>query len=294
MSNFGWIPAPEEVDRICRGLPFPTLTESAPNWMGMGLDADVYLYKAWKEVYGDYFPYPAQSIGCCVSRGWSEGVDLLQCVQIGRGEYGEFDPTSHEAIYGFARVDIGGGQLGNQDGAVGAWAAKAVNSIGTVSQKDVGFDYSDEKAKSWGSRGVPADIKSKAKDHIVKTVTLVQSWEELAAALANGCPVPVCSDQGFTMQRDANGFCKPQGSWAHCMLICGIRHDIEGALIMQSWGMQNPSGPLVLDMPSNSFWAPQATVERMLSQGDTFLMSGYVGYGEARPVPNRWRLRGFF
>lgn len=293
--NLGWYQNPDEVAWVCQSLPDPYFASAARGLYGTGRGQTVMLYKAWKDVYGDYFPYPAQSIGCCVSRGWSEGVDLLQCVQIAVGHANEeFNPTSHEAIYGFARVDIGGGRLGEQDGAVGAWAAKAVSTIGTVSQKDVGFDYSDRKAKEWGSRGVPADIKSKAKDHIVKSVAMVKTFDELCDAIANGYPVPVCSNQGFTMERDRDGFCKPQGSWAHCMLICGIRDDKPGALIMQSWGMDNPKGPLALDQPPNSFWADADVVEKMLSEQDSFAMSSYVGYPGSGPMPFHWTLRGFF
>lgn len=291
----GWHRDPDEVDWVCQSLPDPYFASAARGLYGTGRNQTVMLYKAWKDVYGSYFLYPKQSIGCCVSRGWSEGVDLLQCVQISIGRSVEtFNPTSHEAIYGFARVDIGGGRLGESDGAVGAWAAKAVSTIGTVSQEDVGFEYSDLKAREWGSLGVPEGIKAKAKDHLVRSVAMVRTYDELCDAISNGYPVPVCSSQGFTMERDRDGFCDPDGVWRHCMLICGIRADRHGALIMNSLGMDNPKGPLALDQPPNSFWVDADVVEGMLAEHDSFAMSSFVGYPGGVQMPFHWKTRGFF
>ncbi len=54
-----------------------------------------------------------------------------------------------------------------------------------------------------GAKGVPAELEAKAGDHKVQTTSLVTTYEELEDALANGYPVAVCSDQGFTITRDA-------------------------------------------------------------------------------------------
>lgn len=287
----GWHNDPIEVIRVVNSMPYPNAAQAAYHFKGSGAGQTVLLYKAWKDVYGQYFPYPAQQIGCCVSRGYSEGVDLLGCVQIAVGKKAEvFKPTSHEAVYGMARVDIGGGRLWG-DGAVGAWAAKAVTTIGTVPQELVG-PYDDAKCKLWGNRGVPAEFKAKAGEHKVGAASLVTDVDTLDDLLANGYPVPVCSNQGFTMTRDSNGFCQPRGSWAHCMLICGVRVDIPGYCIMQSWGMSVPDGPLALDQPPNSFWADRRTVASMLRMEDTFALSSFDGYPGQR-LPDHWSWDGF-
>lgn len=274
----GWHHDPDAVAEVLGQLPYPLFGAAAPNLAGTGADKDILLYKMWKTVCGKYWPYPAQQIGCCVSRGFSEGVDLLECVQIGIGKKAEkFEETSHEAVYGMARVDIGGQRGSYSDGAVGAWAAKAVTTIGTVSREVTG-PYDDNKCKEWGAKGVPVDIKAKAGEHKVKTTSLVTTWSELTDALANGYPVPVCSNQGFTMTRDSQGFCKPRGSWSHCMLIVGVRVDRPGACIFQSWGMDTPSGPLDFDQPPNSFWAEKSVVESMLGMRDSWTLSSFDGY----------------
>jgi hypothetical protein len=288
----GWIHSPEEVEATLATMPRPLFAEAAPEVEGTGEGRTTLLYKAWKDVLRGYFPYPAQQIGCCVSRGFSEGIDLLECVEIAVGKEAEtFTPTSHEAIYGMARVDVGGQRGSYEDGAVGAWAAKAVTLIGTVAQDVVG-PYSDRLAKDWGARGVPDEVKAKAARHKVKTSSLVRTYAELEDALANGYPVPVCSNQGFTLQRDRQGFCRPEGQWAHCMLIAGVRTDRPGALIVQSWGMNVPSGPLDLDQPPNSFWADRQVVESMLGMRDSWALSRFDGY-ERQDLPAHWSWGGF-
>jgi hypothetical protein len=288
----GWLRRPEEVEATLATMPRPLFAEAAPEVEGSGEGKTTLLYRAWKDVLQGYFPYPAQDIGCCVSRGFSEGIDLLECVEIAVGREAEvFTPTSHEAIYGMARVDVGGQRGSYEDGAVGAWAAKAVTLIGTVAQDVVG-PYSDRLAKDWGARGVPDAVKQKAARHKVKTSSLVRTYAELEDALANGYPVPVCSNQGFTLRRDAQGFCRPEGTWLHCMLICGVRTDRPGACILQSWGMNVPSGPLDLDQPPNSFFADRAVIESMLAMRDSWALSRFDGY-KRQDLPARWSWGGF-
>lgn len=290
-AHGGWVDDQAAVQATLARMPMPLFADAAPHLAGTGAGKNILLYLAWKEVLGGWFQYPAQQIGCCVSRGFSEGVDLLECVQIALGHKSEkFEPTSHEAVYGMARVDIGGGRLIG-DGAVGAWASEAVTKIGTIPQKMVG-PYSDVLAKKWGRSGVPDEIKSHAGEHKVGASSLVTTTDQCDDALANGYPVPVCSNRGFTTTRDKDGFCYPRGVWPHCMLICGVRVDIPGYCIMQSWGMDNPTGPLALDQPPNSFWAPKDTVARMLAAQDSWTLSSFQGY-PGQPLPSSWTYAGF-
>ena len=290
----GWVHRPDEVDRVLGALPRPLFAAAAPRLSSSGAGRTTLLYKAFKDVNGGrYIDYPAQAIGDCVSHGTGHGVDLLECVQISLGhKTEEFKQTATEAIYGMARVDIGGERGSYSDGAVGAWAAKAISTLGTLSRDVVG-PYSGQRAKEWGARGVPADLKAKAVDHKVKTTSLVGTYEELEDALANGYPVTVCSNQGFTLQRDASGFCSPRGSWSHCMLIVGVRADTRpGACIFQSWGSEMPSGPLGLDQPPNSFWADRRVVENMLAMQDSWALSSFDGYPD-QSLPAHWAYADF-
>lgn len=217
-------------------------------------------------------------------------VDLLQCVQIVIGHKAEaYKESCTEEIYGNGRAIAN--MLGYDDGCTGAAVAKGVVEKGVVPREVVG-PYDGKRAKSWGATGVPADVQTKAGEHKVKTVSLVSSWAELCAALANGYPVTVASDQGFTMTRDANGLCQPRGSWNHQMMIAGVLNSTGAALICQSWGSDVPDGPLALDQPSFSFWAPKSTIERMLGQQDSWAVSSFDGY-PGQPLPSEWTHAGW-
>lgn len=289
LSLGGWIHDPSEVDRQLATLPHPLFMDAAPRLSGSGTNKTTLLYKAFKDANnGAYIPYPAQTIGDCVSHGFGHGIDLLAAVQITIGRQNDLlKQTATEAIYGMARVDVGGQRGSFSDGAVGAWAAKAVTTIGTVSREVVG-PYDGARARNWGGRGVPKVIEDQAAQHKVKTVSLVATYEELEDALANGYPVPVCSNQGFTLQRDGDGFCRPKGTWGHCMLIVGVRAgNRPGACIFQSWGPDMPTGPLALDQPPNSFWADRDVVAAMLAMQDSWAISQFQGYPR-QVVPDHW------
>jgi hypothetical protein len=290
----GWRRDPESVRRTLARLRRPFFAASAPHLSRSGDGQATLLYKAFREVNGGrYIDYPAQEVGDCVSQSFGHGIDLLEAVQIAVARTTErFEQTATEAIYGMARVSIGGLKGSYDDGAVGAWAAEAVTRIGTLSRELVG-PYDGDRAKEWGARGVPRALQAKAGTHKVKTTSLVSTYEELKDALANGYPVTVCSDQGFTIERDAEGFCQPEGVWEHCMLIVGTRAGARpGACIFQSWGSDVPSGPLALDQPPNSFWADRRVVTKMLALGDSWSLSRFDGY-PSQVLPPRWTYDGF-
>jgi hypothetical protein len=290
----GWVHNPAEVERVLAAMARPYFAGAAPQLGGSGAGQTTLLYQAFKDVNGgQYIDYPAQAIGDCVSQGFGHGIDLLEAVQIAIDHgTGEFKQTATEAIYGMARVDIGGQRGSFQDGAVGAWAAQAVTTLGTLSRDVVG-PYDGQRAKQWGATGVPEELKAQAQNHKVRSASLVTTFTELENALANGYPVTVCSNQGFTLERDAQGFCSPQGVWGHCMLIVGVRADQRpGACIFQSWGSTVPSGPLVLDQPPNSFWADREVVENMLSMQDSWAISNFDGY-PSQALPSHWSFEDF-
>lgn len=292
----GWVDDQAAVQRVIASLPYPIFSSSARVMRGTGAGQTVLLYKAWKEVLGDYYYYPAQTIGCCVGRGFSSGVELLHAIQIAVGNLPNiFKHVSHESVYGLSRTepDTGNHQLKGQDGSTGGWAAKAVERYGTISREDTGHKYDDKVAKAWGDRGVPPDVKTTSLEHLVRTVSLVATWEEFEDAMANGMPVPICSRLGFTMTRDKDGFCAVQGTWGHCMLACGVRQDIPGALLLQSWGANVPDGPTCLEMPTNSFWIKRGDMEKVLAEKDSWALSSLVGYPAPSPVPQRWTWSGF-
>jgi len=277
------------IDEVQQGFAArrPTLSQTAPGLIGDEADGQpILVYKALKDVLGAYPPYPAQQIGDCVSFGHAHGLDMLQCVEIALGAPMDFRETCTEFIYGTSREVAG--ILGRGDGSYGSAAVEAMTKLGVLSREMVPDGaYSGARAKSWGRYGVPADLKRKAASFKLGSAARVTTWAELVAALKNGYPVTVSSGQGFTMTRDAAGFCTARGVWGHCMVIGGVRFDRPGACILQSWGPDQPAGPTALDQPSFSFWADRSTVEGMLAQGDSWALAKAPEFA-ARALPEHW------
>ena len=257
---------------------------------GTGRGKTVLLHKVLEKVHGS-FPIHLQTIGDCVSHGYGTGIDVLTAVEIelrGEPEVWPGAMTATEWIYGTSRVLQGGGRLGNEDGSLGAWAQAAVKQHGTLLRQAYGdvdlSSYDGSVAKDWGNAGLPRELETIADEHPVQTTALVDSYEEARDAIANGYPVPVCSNQGFEQQRDDEGFARPKGKWAHCMVFVSV-DDIgmrPGLLCINSWGTDWISGPTRHGQPQGSFWVDADVADSMLRQGDSYALSNFQGY-QRRP-----------
>jgi hypothetical protein len=296
--QFGYKPDPEATQRFLRSLPKPTIGDAAPHLLKAADDGKpVYLYRVLNEAYaahhgGAKWVVGKQGIGDCVSWGWAHGLNICLAIEWKLGQSSEWREAATEAIYGGSRVEARGVSRGGySDGSYGGAAGKFVHDWGALFRQpynDLGFDlttYSAARAKDWGNYGCGgAGEKGKradgvAKQHPVKNVALVRTFDEAVAAIGSGYPVPVCSGQGFTRQRDAQGFCRASGSWAHCMCFIDRRSDRPGLLCLNSWGPNWVSGPKwPADQPDGSFWVDKATAERMLSGQDSFAVSAYEGF----------------
>lgn len=282
----GWRPNPLAVLLWCLRHPrplyrqaFPDLVTRARHWTG-----DAFLWDDARKVTGDALAAHNQQRGTCVSHGWSSGIDYLQCSHIANGErQWSYTPVSHALIYGASRER--GGFLGDEDGSTGAWAAEAFQGDGNVSNQEArDSDTDDTLAVSWGRTGVPRDWKVKAREHLGIECKLVTGLDEAKAAMMARHPVAVCSNQGFTMTRDRDGFCSPQGTWPHCMLMFGYRADRDAYALLQSWGPNVPDGPTTLGQPDCSFWVASRTIASMLKMADSFAIVDFKGWSGG-PVP---------
>lgn len=303
----GWLNRPEEVERLMKGMKIPLFGNALP----CDEKKTVLLSDNFKKVTGvDQWPGP-QLIGDCVSMGWGGGTEDLQIGQIlsllsssgffkDNPEHLElasaipllqieevkdvlhmnginYKDIATESIYGFSRCEVGGQWNSHEDGSVGAWAADAVTKFGVLTRESVG-PYDGKRAKLWGAKGVPDNLEAEARLHLWKITSQVSSFTEAAAAIQGFKPVMVCSNRGFSMNRDKQGFCSPSGSWGHCMRFMGVRWDRPGLLCFQRWGANNPSGPTDLNQPSNTFWVDADVADRMLKQGDSFTGDHFEAY----------------
>jgi len=267
-------------ERIGRTLP--TLAQAAPD-LAPDPTQTVLLYKCWTEIFADYPTYPAQEIGDCVSFGHAHAMDLLDTVEvyIQQLDVSAVQRMATEFLYGAARKVSG--DLGPFDGSYGGAAVKALTTVGYLSYAEMGSlgestTYSGQRAKQYGRTGPNSKEEALAGTHKLQAAALLQSTDDMIAAIQNGHPCTICTAYGFNMTRDSKGFCKLQGRWGHCMHVQGYRADTPGFLIGQSWGPDQPGGPLDLDQPSWSFWCSVSDMARIIAEGDSFALSGSPGF----------------
>lgn len=297
-ENFGYTPNPEGVQEFLAELDQPLFAQAGAEAIrgAKGVDTFLYrsLYKAHQARYGSPFVVGEQGIGDCVSWGWAHGVWISQAIDWELGKLPEppLAPAT-ESIYGGSRVEArnkpeGGG--GWSDGSYGGAAARWCRDWGVIYREPIGghdlTTYDERRAKAWGNwgnggQGDGGKLDAEAKKHPAKYVSLVRTWDEAAAAIESGYPVAVCSMQGFASVRDADGFCKASGTWAHCMCFVGVRYgNRPGLLCLNSWGPSWVGGPRWPDdMPEGSFWVEKAVADRMLSGGDSFAVGSVDGFG---------------
>jgi hypothetical protein len=300
-KNFGLIKSP---GTYAQKVKKPYFCQWNRQIKGSGQGKVIMLHKFLEKVTGTPVTPRNQLIGDCVGQAYASGVDVLTATQIEMGGKGEkwVARASAEAIYGGSRIECGPGKdefydpmrREYSDGSCGEFAALFIRQYGVLLEKEYpGFDltgYSKERSTEWGIEGVPDSLEPLAREHPVKTVALIQTWDELIDALANGYPVPLASSLGFGdppwgeqyWQRDAQGFMRRtrRDPWYHCMLIIGYddASDRKGACVLNSWGGLF-RGPTQHDQPPTcSFWIDKRDIEEGLKMEDSYALSCYVGY----------------
>lgn len=223
-----------------------------------------------------------QTTGDCVSHAARNAADLARAVEIDvRGESeGWHMRGATEGIYG-SRGSAGAGMTCS--GAVRFLSKTG----GLLLRKAYPFadltTYRAEFGIGWGRSGLPADLAATAAEHPVRTVSQLDSVEEARDALANGYGLCVCSNVGFSAERDADGFAVPRGTWYHAMawIACDDLSDRPGFLIQNSWGNWN-RGPTRHNQPVGSFWIDYRTASRMIAQQGAFAISNVDGFPPVR------------
>lgn len=286
---FGWVkPSPSQFLSVAKTLSMPIFSDVQDTIKGSGAGKVVVLSDYVKKLVGKHIAQ-IQAIGDCVSFGAAHAVDHTYCTEIiVKGDREEWvSMTSTEDIYGGSRVNIGNGQLGGSDGSFGIWAAKYVNQFGTLVrqryQNDDLSKYDSNRARVWGNpgQGTPNYLLDIARSYKIRTVSLIQTYEEARDAIANGYAITIASNQGFGSTRDKDGFLSPRGSWPHQMCLIGVddSYSRKACLCLNSWPYNWVSGPTRHDMPPGSFWIDANVLEeRILSQGDSWAFSDKEGF----------------
>ena len=298
--GMGYVPDPAGAEAFVASLPHPTLASAGPGLASR--NEDVMLYPALLACDRNWRRGSQGNVGSCVGWGSSLAVDFLAACDIHwRKEPESWNGRTIEAsLYGFSRVEARGQKSNNGgDGSTGFHAAKAIRDFGSL---HYGVDYGgtiireegkQARDREWGRSGVPDVLEPFAKERRCAETTLAVDFDQAAAAISNGYPVVVCSGQGFSMSRDADGFCAPGGVWWHCMCFAGVRFGKRpGLLCFNSWGDSNTTGKhFPVDMPDAvkncSFWVDADVATKMLAGKDSYVYAGYSGFKPTQ-LPADW------
>ena len=242
----------------------PAFYEVFPNLQGRwDGKTSINHHDAVRKVLGTDLKAWNQARGLCGGHAGARGLELLQCIMIASGNRAKYKPVSHAWLYYLARKKYG--MLGGGDGVAGGSIPEIMSEGGILNADEAGdteFDGPNVDAVGvrWGAgqlRGEEANrLAGLARDNIVTAKLRCRSAQELADGIAS-MGVGICSDaRGFTLTRDREGFCQPQGTWYHYHVRSGVfvsPSGRKGFAYDQSWGPGQPSGDLLPGYPSNCF-----------------------------------------
>lgn len=281
-NSTGFIYDEEIIEKVVSSLPKGIFGAAAPHLKESGKGVTRLLTDSFGKI-GMQFPLLNQGpYGTCTSEATSGGIDVLKATEIALGERSEFKAiTASEPIYYGARK-LGGFRY-RGDGASVALAIKYIAEYGTIVRGKYGnidlTTYSGERARKWGSNsGFPKTIEDISKEHIVQQYARVRSYEEARDSIANGYPVIVGSNYGFSNKCNNDGIAAQNTSWSHAMYMAGIRADKQLVLIINSWGDWNHMPVRKFNEPLGSFWVTADVAHKMCANGDAWSISQHEGY----------------
>lgn len=246
--------------------------------------ANVRLWDSVKRVLGDHLPNIPQQTGDCVSFGFCNAADVLQCVRIDKGGIppSKFRHAFPPYTYGTSRVQIGNRQLGRSAGSIGAWAVAAGEQYGILpADSDNAPPYSGRLADSWGWSGPPQAAIDEAEHFRIRTSAPVYTPDDVRDAVCNGYPVTIASQWGTRTIRVRydRQVAAGDGSWPHQMCIIG--YDGSGPeplwYVLNSWGPNAHPQPLQGE-PPGGFWITERSLRTILSARDSFAISDLDGF----------------
>lgn len=286
--EFGYTPNEQATEAYVSALPQPYFYSAVPIAETDTKDTNAFLWRALSKALGKKILSARNqlNVGSCVGNATATSGETVSAVEIFESKqpeefHGRF---AADGLYALSR-DVSG-NLGRGDGSYGSAAAKALTEVGAIYMQAYAggkYDlstYSADRCRMWAAKGVPSEVKEEAKKNPFRQAAMVRTCEEARSALQNGFAINVCSGQGFDDVRDADGFCRAQGSWPHSMSVVAYRGGSRrGFGIWNSWGDNWVKGPVwPEDMPLGFFWCDWDVFERMLRGRDTFAYSDFQGF----------------
>lgn len=307
IKQFGWSgpkAAKEAWDKVKNNFdPFKlegkSKKKSKTRKVGSGNSRKQFISKIIRQVVGRDLLNYAQQAGSCVSEGARtscNGLAATNVLLLNKPE--KFKESYAPFHYSTMRTLIGpkhGTRFGcNDDGGIGSYMAEAFGEYGNLFKDTDGLpDYTGQAsiARQWGCYQPKKEYIELAKQHLIKKVARLRSWEDMVDAMTNGYPVHFCSMLSFQMQPNSQGFHEQtREGWAHCMAFLDIDDEWKDPYvhIMNSWGA-NAHGqlydvydktPLALGM----IRARKSVIARALEDDDVeaFALSDMDGFYERK------------
>ncbi len=291
--NFG---VKEEVAALIRHRDVPSLHEKYPRMAG-AWDGNSTINHAdivAKNHSGDFSKVEElvqqQPRGTCGGRSGSLVLDFVQHILIGSGKRAKFKRTSHAAVYYLARklygwIGSGNWRNDNDDGVAGGSVPDALKKYGITHRPETndlnGYGEGSDDLACQLVCGVHPQLEQlilkEAADNLVTEWVAIRSAQEGADAIASGGVIVGSDNRGFSMTRDSNGFCRPQGAWSHYHARTGVGKwgGQKGFIYWQSWGKNTPSGTKVPGCPGNCFLVDWNTQDGLFRNGQYAAIFGF-------------------
>lgn len=264
-----------------------------------------------EKVFPGSLPASAQKVGSCVAHNTRNAILGTIACEIYAGKPDEVTGLievapevsdagrrdgvfSTESLYWHRNHS---GQDGWQCEEAAEIACKTSGAVVRKNYPEIGIDlttYNVDTEVKWGRPFPPENVEKIVGEHLIRTATTVESYEQLRDLVANGYCCSTCGSESFSDTRDENGVSsRTSQGWAHAMACLGVddRDEVKrkygGPLvhIQNSWNKWN-SGPrrvmgTDIDIPEGSFWARWKDVQNRVF----IALSGANGW-PAQKLPN--------
>lgn len=171
----------------------------------------------------------------------------------------------------------------------GVWVRKNYDSIGVDLTR-----YNGKTAGKWGSQSPPEAVLAIGRQHLVRTATRAESFDEVRDLLANGYCISSCGGESWANTRNEDGVSeRTRQGWSHALAVLGVddRDEIKKKYgeplihIQNSWAKWN-TGPrrvlgTSLEIPEGSFWSKWSDAKNRV-----FLAFSGVNGWPAQQLPN--------
>lgn len=246
-------------------------------------------YLAVTKNYPKAYPGPPQEIGDCVSHSNrnaclitltneaetglpdSETGRVEECPEV--SELGEIQgvlATEPQYNYRGHRSD------GWYCAAAGNVVVKHTGAVLRKQYKTVDLTKYNPKfaSKYWDANQIPREAYEEFNDNLFRDAAPVSDPQAIGDILIRGIGVSSCGSEGFSSERDENGWSRQVGSWAHAMAIIGSddrpeiirKYGETGYLVQNSWGPWNKGPRKILgtdiEIPEGCFWAPWSAIRK--------------------------------